>query len=359
MPDAYPHISFGIIVLNGEPFTRYCLRAIYPYAHEIIVVEGACAPAAAALATPDGHSTDETLETLYRFKAEEDPQNKLQIIVRDGFWSEKDEQSQAYAKRATGDYLWQVDIDEFYHPREIERVKTMLRADPTITAMSFRQIKFWGGFDYSVDGWYPRRGAEIYHRLFKWGPGYQYVAHRPPTVHDAEGRDTRAVHWVNGYETEQRGILLYHYSLLLPKQVLDKSTYYGNAAWARRPKAQQWAEDVFMRLRKPYRVHNVYSHPSWLEYFTGEHPPAIQAMRKDLESGQCGIEMRRVDDIERLLRSPAYRLGRAMLKGLEPWDRQWGKYFRSGRSYLVRLVRDPLGSVQALQRRLTRLRVQR
>jgi hypothetical protein len=32
-------VSFGIIVLNGEPFTRYNLRALYPFAHEIIVVE--------------------------------------------------------------------------------------------------------------------------------------------------------------------------------------------------------------------------------------------------------------------------------------------------------------------------------
>ena len=62
-----PKVTFGIIVLNGEPFTRYCLRSLYPFAHEILVVEGA-APAAAKVATPDGHSTDGTLETLYRFK---------------------------------------------------------------------------------------------------------------------------------------------------------------------------------------------------------------------------------------------------------------------------------------------------
>lgn len=36
-----PRITFGMIVLNGEPFTRYNLRALYPFAHEIIVVEGA------------------------------------------------------------------------------------------------------------------------------------------------------------------------------------------------------------------------------------------------------------------------------------------------------------------------------
>jgi hypothetical protein len=36
-----PRITFGMIVLNGEPFMRYNLQAIYPFAHQIIVVEGA------------------------------------------------------------------------------------------------------------------------------------------------------------------------------------------------------------------------------------------------------------------------------------------------------------------------------
>src|SRR3546814_12365174 len=31
-----PRITFGMIVLNGEPFLRYNLRSLYPYAHQII-----------------------------------------------------------------------------------------------------------------------------------------------------------------------------------------------------------------------------------------------------------------------------------------------------------------------------------
>ena len=102
-------VTFGIIVLNGEPFVRYNLRALYPLAHQIIVVEGA-APAAASIATPDGHSTDGTLEILRDFKVNEDPDNKLTIVTaedngyQNGFWpGEKYEQSQAYADRTTGD----------------------------------------------------------------------------------------------------------------------------------------------------------------------------------------------------------------------------------------------------------------
>ena len=71
-----PKVTFGIIVLNGEPFTRYCLRALYPFAHEIIVVEGATV-SASTIATSDGHSTDDTLETLIISKRKKTPMIKL------------------------------------------------------------------------------------------------------------------------------------------------------------------------------------------------------------------------------------------------------------------------------------------
>ena len=101
--DHPPRISFGMIVLNGEPFLRYNLRSLYPFAHEIIIVEGAV-PGASLVATEDGHSIDGTLAALKSFKSSEDPENKIRIIQKDGFWREKDEMSFAYAENATGDY---------------------------------------------------------------------------------------------------------------------------------------------------------------------------------------------------------------------------------------------------------------
>src|SRR3972149_5144723 len=116
-----------MIVLNGEPFTRYNLRSIYPFAHQIIVVEGACG-SARSISTEDGHSRDSTLEVLRRVQREEDPEKKVLVVTAEeegrgnGFWAEKDEMSQAYAKRATGNYIWQVDSDEFYLPGDMETV---------------------------------------------------------------------------------------------------------------------------------------------------------------------------------------------------------------------------------------------
>jgi len=80
-----------MIVLNGEPFLRYNLRALYPFAHQIIVVEGS-SPDAAGIATTRGHSRDDTLNALREFMDEEDPEGKV-ILIRaedeghpDGFW---------------------------------------------------------------------------------------------------------------------------------------------------------------------------------------------------------------------------------------------------------------------------------
>ena len=321
-----PRITFGIIVLNGEPFTRYVLRSLYPFAHEIIVVEGA-APAAVNIATPDGHSRDGTLAELRRFKAEEDPEGRLTIVTAedeghaDGFWpGEKDDQSRAYAKRATGNYLWQVDIDELYRAEDMARVIQMLRDDPTITAVTFKQITFWGGLGYTVDGWYLRRGATYYHRLFKWGPGYVYAAHRPPTVLDPEGRDLRQGNWLRGETLAGLGIHLYHYSLLLPRQVIEKCDYYGRVTFTKRPAAVAWAHDAFLRLGRPYRVHNVYQYPSWLERYAGPQPEQVTRMVEDLTRDQPG-ELRQTDDVERLLGSWWYGPGRRALLALDVVDR--------------------------------------
>jgi len=340
MPDL-PRVTFGIIVLNGEPFTRYCLRALYPFSHEIIVVEGACI-AAAGVATPDGHSSDGTLETLYQFQAEEDPENKMQIITRDGFWSEKDEMSQAYSQRATGDYLWQVDIDEFYRPEDMRTVLEMLSHAPRITTVSFQQITFFGGFNYITDGWYLRRGGEIFHRLFKWGVGYEYITHRPPTVHDNLGRNLREINWVDGYTMARRGIYLYHYALVFPKQVLDKCTYYSMAEWATHARsAQEWAQRNYLDLEEPFKVHNVYSSPSGIERFRCTSTPAIQQLITDIKTGRIDVELRDNGDLEKLLSSSSYSFRRAVLKSVG-WFYRWKRLLTHT---LVRAIRKVVFSL--------------
>jgi glycosyltransferase involved in cell wall biosynthesis len=318
---SFPKVTFGIIVLNGEPFTRYVLRALYPFAHQIIVVEGA-SEHASAFSTSDGHSTDGTLTTLREFQEKEDPESKLQVITRNGFWKEKDEQSQAFAERAGGNYLWQVDIDEFYLPQDMEAILKMLANDPTISVISFRWKTFWGDFRYMCDGPFLHQGwsANGHHRIFKWAPGYRYTTHRPVTVVDERGRDLRSFHWIKGQTLSDRGIYLYHYSLLFPKQVQEKAQYYSRMNWGGYSEGvARWADENYLQiLRKPFLIHNVHTYPSWIERFRGTHPPQIEQMKKDLESGLLRIPQRDNHDVETLLSLRSYRIGRRLLQRLTP-----------------------------------------
>jgi len=311
-----PRITFGIIVLNGEPFTRYCLRSLYPFAHQIIVVEGGHEDTR-AVATPDGHSLDGTLEALRRFKAEEDPLDKVEIVTRDGFWPKTDElgrhrtaQCRAYAERATGDYLWQVDIDEFYRPEDMRAVLTMLKAQPGVTAVSFRTRTFWGRPDYIADSWELRRGARDYHRLFKWGSGYRYVTHEPPTVVNDRGQDLRTLDWKRAQEMASSGVFMFHYSLLFPWQVEQKVSIYREEKPDVMGEIVDWAEHSYFRLERPYRVHNLYRSPSWLGRYSGQHPPQVVAMMNDVLAGRTQQAARDVEDVEQLLGRWWYLVGR-------------------------------------------------
>ena len=314
-------------MLNGEPFTRYCLRALYPFAHEIIVVEGGHEQTT-AVTTPDGHSIDGTLESLRRFQAEEDPEHKVQVVTRDGHWPMLDElgrcrtsQSRAYAEQASGDYLWQIDIDEFYQPDAMQRMIDLLGADKRIAAASFMQRTFWGGLDYWVDSWRLRRALRQCHRLFKWGPGYTYLTHEPPTVLDSDGVDLRSRRWLSGRITERMGVEMYHYSLLLPKQVREKCLAYREEQPEMASEIVEWSQTSYFKLGRPYHVHNLYRSPSWLMRYRGTHPPQIRLMMEDIAAGRTVAELRDLQDADRLVASGPYNAGIQALRVADYLDR--------------------------------------
>lgn len=320
-------ITFGIIVLNGEPFSRYCIRALYPHAHEIIIAEGAC-EGSRNVATSDGHSLDGTLEILREIKKNDDPDNKIIIVTAedeghpDGFWpGEKHEQSRAFAKRATGNYLWQVDIDEFYLDNDICSIKSLFAQDSSITCVSFKQFSFWGGFNYLVDSWYFKRHLPEIFRVFKWGEGYEYATHRPPTVINKEGINLKEINFLDARQTEKSGIYMYHYSFVFPKQVWEKAQYYRNAEWSKRAEAEWWAKDVFLKLTNPYKVFSISWVPSWLIQFNKTHPKVISQLINDINCGNIQVELRKTNDIEILVNSLWYKIGIIYLKSLEPLDR--------------------------------------
>lgn len=322
----FPKITFGIIVLNGEPFVRYCLRSIYPFAYEIIVVEGGHEDAK-SVCTPDGHSIDSTLESLYKFKAEEDTENKLSIVTIDGFWRKKDElgndrtpQSRAYAERARGDYLWQIDIDEFYKEEDMISIINMLKEDPSITAVTFPFINFWGDIKYRIEGWKFLRGGNFCHRIFKWNKDYKYITHEPPTIADEKGTDLREINWINGRKLMRKGIFMYHYSHLFPWQVRQKTMIYKDEKPEDCSDILEWAENNYYKITNPFNIERHYWYPSWLTYYRNNHPNQVTKMMEDIKSGILKIEMRDNSDVEAILGGKFYPLKTLLMKLYNKWD---------------------------------------
>lgn len=316
-------ITFGIIVLNGMPFIRYNIRALYPFAHEIIVVEGA-APSAKYFARENGHSKDNTLNKLRRFQIEEDFEKKIIIVTAEdegysnGFWPEKDEMSQAYAKRATGNYLWQIDSDEFYLEEDMKAVISMLANDPKIKTVSFPMLTFWGSPNYRVNGYF--LDMFMVHRIFAWGPGFQYLSHRPVTILDNQQRDLRTLKWVSPAEMRAKGIFMYHYELVFTKQVEEKCSYYAGAQWTTAlQKANKWFNECYLIINHPFRVHMMYNYISWLEKYNGKHPSQVAEMSKRVCKGEFpDINFRDMKDADELLKKSSFLYKSLFLKSMIP-----------------------------------------
>ena len=316
-------ISFGIIVLNGMPYIKYNLRSLYPFAHQIIVVEGA-APSAKHVATEDGHSIDSTLDELRLFKMNEDPNNKITIITAEdegyinGFWPEKDAMSQAYANKADGNYLWQIDSDEFYLEEDMFSIINILENDSTIKSISFPMYTFWGDPNFIVNGYF--LDNFVANRLFAWGKGFKYSSHRPVTILDENSNNLRDFKWLSHEKMRNHGIYMYHYELLFPKQVEDKCSYYKDAKWTTAlTEVDKWLNNNYKKISNPFRVHMMYNYISWLKKFNKKHPEQIIHMLNDVKEGNYPyIFLRDMSDVVILMSSNIYKFKLLFLESLIP-----------------------------------------
>ena len=234
-----------MIVLNGERFIKHNIRSVYPYAYQIIIVEGASYNSRHN-ATLDGHSTDNTLKCIEELIEHEDHENKISLITaedegyKNGFWpGEKDEQSQAYAKRTTGNWLWQLDVDEFYHEKDLIEITAYLtKHNPSMVFFYLRN--FWYRPDIEIIGVNPEYNqSQPIPRIFRWGKEYKYVTHRPPTVIDSNGNSLKLKQPLYAEETKKKGWYIWHYPFLFKHQFESKARYYD--AMKFRPKMSVWA----------------------------------------------------------------------------------------------------------------------
>lgn len=148
-----PKVTVGIIALNEEEYINACLKGIYDWdcCHEIIIVEGSTdlwREANPDSVTQNGSSKDTTVAIIKNFP---DPQHKTKLIQ--GRWKDKREMRQQYLNRATGNWLFLVDCDEFYTHNDLEKLKQLLISEgDKIEQLSIPHIIFWRDFDKKLTG---------------------------------------------------------------------------------------------------------------------------------------------------------------------------------------------------------------
>jgi len=204
----------------------------------------------------------------------------------------------------------------------------MLKNDPSITAISFKQKSFWGGIDYVSESYALIRNKGGWNRIFKWNSGYKYITHEPPTVLDENGISLHDKRWVSGEKMKRKKIYMYHYSLLFPWQVEQKVKVYRDEKPDFYNELDKWAENNYFRLGNPFRVHNLYHLPSWLERFKGTHPEQVLSMIKDMKEAKTTAKLRRTDDIEKLLNSKKYKWKIILLKIGNPIEQILTQFYR-------------------------------
>jgi glycosyltransferase involved in cell wall biosynthesis/ADP-heptose:LPS heptosyltransferase/predicted SAM-dependent methyltransferase/MoaA/NifB/PqqE/SkfB family radical SAM enzyme len=318
-----PKFSFVMIVLNGMPFVKYSLKSVYEFAHEIIIVEGAVEKCLFA-ANADGSSTDGTVEFIESFP---DPQNKIRLIQ--GKWPEKCEMQNEALKYVTGNYVWLIDSDEVYKHDDLLKIKKIVTDDKSITQVNFIPDSFWKGMDYIFVSHEFFKDWCHFRRLFRYVPGAIFTTHRPPTmVWPGSEKTTEQMNLLDGTKTREMGIVFYHYSYVLDKQVKQKIELYHRYGWGKNWNIdlREWYEECFLKWTPENRQEIDSKYPIWTgdkdsrtQVFRGTHPEVMRdfsnELRATMMTSSAGKpsqntavkpESNKSDPLRRFLKRPQY-----------------------------------------------------
>lgn len=278
-------IAAGIIVFNSDFVLKQVLESIYPYMNQILVSEGCVKYWADKGFTT---STDKTNDILKNFP---DPDKKITVVH--GIYKEKTEQANAYMEYVdpATSYVWNIDADEVFKSQDIEKVIELLK-NGDYTSAGFQSCTFYGGFDRKLTGF--EEDCEFV-RIQRYHPGAEWENHRPPTISLPNGYTRKHL----SFKTlAEKGIYMYHYSYVFPRQVRQKIAYYEAAVIAEGKCIPKYYENVYLawvngndkerqEIEEEYLgVHEflpvLARGECFTEPFIGEHPPIIKRDMKKL-----------------------------------------------------------------------------
>jgi hypothetical protein len=282
-------IAVGMILFECDYVLKQCLESIYPFASQIMIAEGPVKFFQNCGSTTSGDKTNEILDNF------SDPKNKIEIIH--GQFEEKDDQCKAYMPflKKEADYIWNIDADEIFHSRDIEKIIQLL-TDKRYTSVGIRPLSFYGSFDHYITGWEEKKDQFL--RIFKVYPGSTWKTHRPPTIEHTAQIQLTPKHLDSETLYNEYGIRMFHYSYVFLRQVVTKIAYY-KAAVSKEKCIDDYFENVYIPwvtgdeidreiIEQAYRgVHEwkpEYRTEAMTAKYNGPHPAVIADTMDELKA---------------------------------------------------------------------------
>jgi hypothetical protein len=255
---------------------KACIENIYPFAHEIIIIEGAIRYLNRDIShywdgekdvyINNGKSSDNTISVIKNIS---DPQNKIQLIKSNGVWedgisTDHTPMCNIYSKLATGDYIWHVDNDEFFKHDDIIKIIDLLESKNPDTIHFFAN-HFFGDFNHCID----ERGDGVWGNNIPWKRIFRHIPNKsyfktwepPDYIYNRIRCESGKI--IDKYSTLKLGIKMYHYSYVARTQAAFKDMFFNESI-----NLKQW--DNF-QIDK-----NTKAHGSTVYKFEGEHPKIIR-----------------------------------------------------------------------------------
>ena len=174
--------------------------------------------------TSDGKSTDNTCSIIKDYIKDKP---KFFFKEAEKFWDGKTSMLNYWFDNSKEiydvDYVWQIDADEFYTNKSVEKIINLLNTEKP-SRVDFFANHFWGDFNHCID----ERSDGIWAnqipwmRIFKINKDSRWISHEPPNMYFNEYEKI-----ISKYETLKLKIKLDHYSYVTYDQVSFKSKFYN------------------------------------------------------------------------------------------------------------------------------------
>ncbi len=123
--------------------------------------------------------------------------------------------------------LWQVDCDELWTKKDIEKIYQMFKENPKKTSAYFYCYYFLGPKKYVVSENVKSTRADDWLRVWRYESGMGWKTHEPPVLMNGTNKDIGRENPFTRKETLKNKITFQHFAYATVESVLFKLIYYG------------------------------------------------------------------------------------------------------------------------------------